>query len=45
MTDFAQSARDATQAMREVFPLTPLLRNAHLSEQYDADIYLSLIHI
>lgn len=40
MTDFAQSARDATQAMREVFPLTPLLRNAHLSEQYDADIYL-----
>jgi threonine dehydratase len=40
MTDFAQSARDATQAMREVFPPTPLLRNAHLSERYDADVYL-----
>lgn len=40
MTDFAQSARDATQAMRAVFPQTPLLRNAHLSERYDADIYL-----
>jgi threonine dehydratase len=40
MTDFAQSARDATQAMREVFPPTPLLRNAHLSERYDAEIYL-----
>ena len=40
MTDFAQSARNATLAMREVFPQTPLLRNAHLSEQYDADIYL-----
>lgn len=40
MTDFAQSARDATKAMRDVFPPTPLLRNAHLSEQHDADIYL-----
>ena len=40
MTDFAQSARDATEAMREVFPPTPLLRNAHLSEQYDAEVYL-----
>jgi threonine dehydratase len=40
MTDFAQSARDATLAMREVFPPTPLLRNAHLSERYDAEIYL-----
>ncbi len=40
MTDFSKSARDATTAMREVFPPTPLLRNAHLSERYDADIYL-----
>ncbi len=40
MTDFAQSARDATLAMRDVFPPTPLLRNAHLSDRYDADIYL-----
>ena len=40
MTDFAQCARDATDAMRDVFPPTPLLRNAHLSDQYDADIYL-----
>ncbi|MCR9110200.1 threonine ammonia-lyase IlvA [Marivita sp. XM-24bin2] len=40
MTDFAKSARDAANAMREVFPPTPLLRNAHLSERYDADIYL-----
>jgi len=40
MSDFAQSVRDATQAMRAVFPATPLLRNAHLSEIYDADVYL-----
>ncbi|MFP7569373.1 threonine ammonia-lyase IlvA [Marivita sp. S2033] len=40
MCDFAQSVRDATQAMRAVFPATPLLRNAHLSEIYDADVYL-----
>lgn len=26
--------------MREVFPRTPLLRNAHLSERYGADIWL-----
>lgn len=40
MTDFIQSARDATQAMRDVFPATPLLRNAHLSDRYEAEIYL-----
>lgn len=40
MTDFAHAARDATRLMRDVFPPTPLLRNAHLSERYDADIFL-----
>ncbi|MFP7672367.1 threonine ammonia-lyase IlvA [Marivita sp. S0852] len=40
MTDFAQSARDATQAMRDVFPQTPLQRNAHLSDLYHAEVYL-----
>ena len=40
MTDFVQAARAAEAAMREVFPPTPLLRNAHLSERFDADIYL-----
>ncbi|MCK0151253.1 threonine ammonia-lyase IlvA [Marivita sp. S6314] len=40
MTDFVQSARDATKAMRDVFPPTPLLRNAHLSDLYHADVYL-----
>ena len=40
MTDFAQAAQDAEAAMREVFPPTPLLRNAHLSERFDAEVYL-----
>ena len=40
MTDFTQAARDAETAMRDVFPATPLLRNPHLSELFDADIYL-----
>jgi threonine dehydratase len=40
MTDFIQAAQDAEAAMRDVFPATPLLRNAHLSEQYDAEVYL-----
>ncbi|MFW2542856.1 threonine ammonia-lyase IlvA [Primorskyibacter sp. 2E107] len=40
MSDFQDKARAATQAMREVFPETPLLRNAHLSEMYGADIWL-----
>lgn len=40
MTDFNEQARAATQAMREVFPETPLLRNAHLSDMYGADIWL-----
>lgn len=37
---FQNSARDATQAMRAVFPPTPLLRNEFLSERFDADIWL-----
>ena len=40
MTDFSQNVRDATRAMREVFPPTPLLRNAHLSDLYGAEILL-----
>ena len=37
---FQDDARAAEQAMREVFPPTPLLRNQMLSEKYDADIWL-----
>ena len=37
MTDFTKAAQDAEAAMRDVFPPTPLLRNAHLSERYDAE--------
>ncbi len=33
-------ARAAEQAMRSVFPATPLQRNAHLSDRYGADIWL-----
>ena len=40
MTDFASSARAATQAMRDVFPPTPLQRNALLSDRFEADIWL-----
>ncbi|WP_425097767.1 threonine ammonia-lyase IlvA [Tropicibacter sp. S64] len=40
MSDFQDKARAAARAMREVFPATPLLRNAHLSELYGADIWL-----
>ncbi|WP_319545788.1 threonine ammonia-lyase IlvA [Ruegeria conchae] len=40
MTDFMPRARAAEQAMRSVFPATPLQRNAHLSERYGADIWL-----
>jgi len=38
--DFQTGAIAATRAMRSVFPATPLLKNEHLSEKYDADIYL-----
>ncbi|MBK1833721.1 threonine ammonia-lyase IlvA [Roseibacillus ishigakijimensis] len=40
MNDFRESARQAEQVMREVFPPTPLLRNDHLSERFGADIWL-----
>ena len=40
MTDFLDHARAATAEMRSVFPETPLLRNAHLSDLYGADIWL-----
>ena len=34
------NARMAEQAMRDVFPATPLQRNDHLSARFDADIWL-----
>ncbi|WP_026758095.1 threonine ammonia-lyase IlvA [Sediminimonas qiaohouensis] len=40
MTSFRDTARSATAAMRDVFPATPLQRNAHLSERFGADIWL-----
>ncbi len=40
MTDFKALARAAAEEMRAVFPPTPLLRNAHLSDMYGADIWL-----
>ncbi|MEQ5869199.1 threonine ammonia-lyase IlvA [Sagittula sp. NFXS13] len=40
MTDFNALARAAEEAMREVFPATPLLRNDHLSARFGADVYL-----
>ncbi|WP_146347636.1 threonine ammonia-lyase IlvA [Falsiphaeobacter marinintestinus] len=40
MTDFIIRARAAEQAMRDVFPVTPLQRNAMLSDRFGADIWL-----
>ncbi|MBV2359448.1 threonine ammonia-lyase IlvA [Thalassococcus sp. CAU 1522] len=40
MTEFQDKARAAETALRDVFPPTPLQRNAHLSERYGADIWL-----
>ncbi|MEX0370912.1 MAG: threonine ammonia-lyase IlvA [Tateyamaria sp.] len=37
---FQEDARAGEQAMRAVFPPTPLLRNEHLSERFGADIWL-----
>ncbi len=37
---FISSAQDATSAMRDVFPPTPLLRNVMLSDRFNADVYL-----
>ncbi|MGI3164221.1 threonine ammonia-lyase IlvA [Pseudooceanicola sp. 200-1SW] len=40
MDTFVQAARDAMEAMRAVFPATPLMRNDHLSAKYGAEIWL-----
>jgi threonine dehydratase len=37
---FIDAARAAEAAMRDVFPPTPLQRNAYLSDRFDADIWL-----
>ncbi len=40
MSDFKDLAKAATRELLQVFPETPLLRNAHLSDMYGADIWL-----
>ena len=40
MTGFHDDARAATQAIRALFPPTPLTRNLHLSERFGADVWL-----
>lgn len=40
MTKFTDKAHSAEHLMRTLFPATPLLRNDHLSEMYEADIWL-----
>lgn len=40
MSDFIQSARTATAALRSLFEPTPLQRNEHLSRRFEADIWL-----
>lgn len=40
MTDLAAGARAATEAMRAVFPPTPLARNDYLSDRFGAEIWL-----
>ncbi len=40
MTDAAVRARAATEAMRSVFPPTPLMRNDYLSDRHGADVWL-----
>lgn len=40
MSDFQDNAHAATQAMRTVFPATPLQLNAHLSHRFGAQIWL-----
>jgi threonine dehydratase len=40
MTQFADDARAATLALRELFPATPLQRNDHLSARWGAEIWL-----
>jgi threonine dehydratase len=40
MSDFATAACHATDALRTLFEPTPLQRNDHLSQRFDADIWL-----
>ncbi len=40
MTDFADLSRLTTDALRDLFEPTPLQRNDHLSQRYDAEIWL-----
>lgn len=40
MNEITSAARDATEALRALFPPTPLQRNEHLSARYGADIWL-----
>jgi threonine dehydratase len=40
MDKFAPKAVAAASALRELFPPTPLQRNVHLSDRYQADIWL-----
>ncbi|MDW4549182.1 threonine ammonia-lyase IlvA [Defluviimonas sp. D31] len=40
MDGFAKAARQATEALRSLFPPTPLQRNDHLSARYGAEIWL-----
>ncbi|MBN2907326.1 MAG: threonine ammonia-lyase IlvA [Rhodobacteraceae bacterium] len=40
MSDFSDKARAAEQALRHVFPPTPLQRNDHLCARFGADIWL-----
>ena len=47
---FREGVARAEDALRRLFPATPLQRNEHLSKQFGAKIYLkredlSLIHI
>lgn len=40
MSDFLSAAGDVTEALRAIFPPTPLQRNDHLSARFGADIWL-----
>ena len=40
MSGFSEAAKETTQALRGLFPETPLQRNDHLSVRYQADIWL-----
>ncbi|PTX47588.1 L-threonine ammonia-lyase [Gemmobacter caeni] len=40
MSDFTSRARLITEALRDLFAVTPLQRNDHLSNRYGAEIYL-----